>query len=801
MRALIACLWLLSITSAQAATEYCVGTLTQLKQAFVSAQSDGEASVIKVREGVYVLDEDISYGEPDGREDGTLTLRGGYSGATCLFQTPTPLNTTIAGTTARSLSLTNFIGMRVEYLSFVGPDVNLGGCPPVFSTCALNVNRIRAQTSRMTIDLAGGSGLLRDSLFITGRDELALVVNVREVSDSLPLGAGPFRLVNVSVVDALTRFGGGDLNDPDDRLVDVRNSSFSRSGAIEIETNRDMTINFSRYDSFDANDGAVLTASNNTNAQPNFNAQFIPNPGSPLIDRGTASVEGGLSRDVYNEPRVVGQSVDIGAAESPVDGSGVFVVDTIASSGAGSLAAAVAFANADDAANLIRFNIPGGCPKRITRTSALVVTDGLTIDGYSQPGSSMNSSSTNFNGEPCIILDGANRSHDGIVAGAALSTKNEGLRIRGLAFEDFATALNLDEGLSHIIQGNQFGGIIGSSSDPASALSSNNNAISLGRDAAQFATIGGDADNETNLLVGSNLRAVTINRSSNNTISNNQIGYDRTGPGASSFSNGTGVQIQSAANNLIVGNRFGGNDDGVRLLFSGARNNRIQNNAFGGFALNEPPANIRFGVQIFEDAHDNRVGPGNTFIGNEVGVRINETAGGRNRVDGNGFGAQTGLGIDLGLLGVTPNSNDPSICDQTLGCASNGEQNFPVLTQARFITGVTPVGRPLQVAGSLRSLVRSTPYTVEFFASASCDASGHGEGERRIDSINVTITNSGICSANNCTASFSTFIAAENVVPNEYLTATATTPNGDTSEFSACVRIAGPNADFANGFE
>jgi hypothetical protein len=782
------------------AADYCVGSVAQLKQAFLSAQSDGESSVIKVREGVYVLDEDISYGQPDGREDGTLTVRGGYSGANCLFQTPNPVNTTIAGTAARSLSLTQFLGLRVEHLGFIGLDVNLGGCPPVFLSCTLNVNRVRAQSSRMTIDLAGGSGLLRDSLFTNGRNDLALVVNVNEIVNGLPIGGGPFRMVNVTVVDALTRFGGGDLNEPDSRLVDVRNSSFSRTGAIEIETNRDLSVRFSRYDSLDPDSGAAVLTGNNTSLQPNFNAQFIPNPGSPLIDRGTASVEGGLSRDVYNEPRVVGQSVDIGAAESPVDGSGIYVVDTSAASGTGSFAAAVALANADSAPNTIHFNIPGSCPKRIARTSALVITDALIIDGYTQPGSSPSAGGSFVVPRPCVILDGANGTHDGIVAGAALTTANEGLRIRGLAFEDFNDALDLTEGVGHIVQGNQFGGTIGSSSDPVNRLAGNNNAlVMLDSGAAQYALIGGSNDEDANLFVGASGTAISI-ASNFNSIVGNQIGYDGTGASSGDFNNDLGVLL-TGGNNSVIDNRIGNQfADGLRLTGAASRFNRVEGNALGGRATGRVPVNRLRGVSIQSDAHNNRIGPDNRIIGNLIGVRVNASAGGRNQIFANEIDENQQLGVDLGDGGVTPNDNDPQLCDQTLGCPSNGEQNYPVVSQARFITGVTPIGRPLQLTGSLRSLVRATPYRIDLYVGDQCDSSGHGEGARSIDTIDVTITNSGFCTANNCTANFNAFVAAEAVEPNQFITATATTPAGDTSEFSRCARVLARDLIFTDGF-
>lgn len=783
------------------AVDYCVGNVVELKQALLAAQSDGSFSVIKVRQGSYVLSESLSFSNPDGLGDGSLTLRGGYIGGACAIQTPSAVGTTLAGVDTLALSLSNRQSLTVEHLSFLGIDVNLNGCALGLSNCTLSVERIRATSARVTLNLDGGTGMLRDSLFTAGRNGLALIVNPYEAPDDFPFpSTEPMRLINVSVVDALTRFGGGDLNDPEDRKLDIRNSSFSRSGAVEIESNRDIQLRFSRYDNLDRTDGAGLLTTNNTTQQPNFNAQFIPNPGSPLIDRGSASVEGGLSRDVYNEPRVVSQAVDIGAAESPVDGTGIFVVDTNAASGIGSLAAAVAFANADDGPNLIRFNIPGSCPKRIARASELVITDGLTIDGYSQPGSLPNSNATLNNAQPCIILDGSNRTHDGIVAGPELSSKNEGLRIRGLAFEDFQDAIELDEGISHAIQGNQFGGTIGNLSGAEAMLAGNERAIVLARNAPQFSLIGGSQLDDRNLIVGADGSAVFIS-SDNNTVSHNQIGYDRLGVGANAYRNQIGVQM-TGADNLVMGNLFGNQSlDAVRINGAGAAGNRVADNTFGGFSITAPPVNVIYGVHLFGDAHDNIVGPNNVFIGNYSAVRMAESSGGRNRITRNAMAEQITLGIDLANIGVSANDNDPLVCNQTLGCPSNGAQNYPIVSSARLPT-ITPAGRPILVSGRLRTLIRTAPYEIEFFVSDQCDRSGFGEGARFLDRIEVTVENAGSCQASNCTESFTdVFIAADGIEPNQYLTATATSPSGDTSEFSACQRILAGDVISTDGFD
>jgi len=86
-------------------------------------------------------------------------------------------------------------------------------------------------------------------------------------------------------------------------------------------------------------------------------------------------------------------------------------------------------------------------------------------------------------------------------------------------------------------------------------------------------------------------------------------------------------------------------------------------------------------------------------------------------------------------------------------------------------------------------------------AGRSCDASGHGEGEIQVETETVTIADSGICTAGNFSASFDYIIQAYGAEPNDYLTATATTPGGDTSAFARCIRILAVDVNFADGFE
>ena len=165
-----------------------------------------------------------------------------------------------------------------------------------------------------------------------------------------------------------------------------------------------------------------------------------------------------------------------------------------------------------------------------------------------------------------------------------------------------------------------------------------------------------------------------------------------------------------------------------------------------------------------------------------------------------------GIGIDLGGNGVSNNGQNGQSCDATLGCPSNGGQNYPTLNSAVINPGgFVPVGRPLRVQGTLRSRVGG-PYRVEFYANDSCDSSGFGEGQRFLGSIAVTVAVSGICTAApvNCNASFSTFFPTLDAPAGTAISALTVAPNGDTSEFSRCETvIAGQLSEniFKDGFE
>src|SRR5207302_9878148 len=70
-------------------------------------------------------------------------------------------------------------------------------------------------------------------------------------------------------------------------------------------------------------------------------------------------------------------------------------------------------------------------------------------------------------------------------------------------------------------------------------------------------------------------------------------------------------------------------------------------------------------------------------------------------------------------------------------------------------------------------------YTIELFTNVTCDASGFGEGENLVASFTVTTDGSGNVA----------FSRSVSLMPGQFVTATATDPSGNTSEFSACATV------------
>jgi hypothetical protein len=100
----------------------------------------------------------------------------------------------------------------------------------------------------------------------------------------------------------------------------------------------------------------------------------------------------------------------------------------------------------------------------------------------------------------------------------------------------------------------------------------------------------------------------------------------------------------------------------------------------------------------------------------------------------------------------------------------NNGQASPVLTGDLIAGGV------VTIFGTLTAAPNAT-FTLEFFADSVCNPSGYGEGEVFLGSLTVTTDASG-------SATFA--FPAGALSPGQFVAATATGANGDTSAFSLC---------------
>ena len=144
------------------------------------------------------------------------------------------------------------------------------------------------------------------------------------------------------------------------------------------------------------------------------------------------------------------------------------------------------------------------------------------------------------------------------------------------------------------------------------------------------------------------------------------------------------------------------------------------------------------------------------------------SSGARNGISSNSIYSNGNLGIDLGQDGVT------GIDLFDLDRGPNNLQNAPVITMVKS----SSKGTVMQ--GVLISNVNKT-FRLEFFSSNSCDQSGYGEGQTYLGSAMMKTNTTGHIN-------FRVTLPVSLIVGN-FVTATATDPANNTSEFSDCTRV------------
>ncbi len=298
------------------------------------------------------------------------------------------------------------------------------------------------------------------------------------------------------------------------------------------------------------------------------------------------------------------------------------------------------------------------------------------------------------------------------------------------------------------------------------------------------AIVGGTIPGARNIISGNLIGIGILGNANGVVVEGNYIGTDPAGNGAVP-NQSNGVQVigsgsliggsSPAAANVISGN----GEDGVYLFSSDAGNNRIQGNLIGTTASGAALGNSGHGVQAYATGPNTIGGPGDrdgNTIANNGGDGVAVVLGGgpshQKAILRNSIFANAGLGIDLDNDGVTP--NDAGDADE----GANGWQNFPVLANVTS-DGVGTFINPV----SLNSTPNTT-FRIEFFANQACDPTGYGEGQYFIGWTAATTDGAGDVSFN---------VSIGSPVPSGYfLTATATDPYNNTSEFSRCAEVIGP---------
>ena len=469
-----------------------------------------------------------------------------------------------------------------------------------------------------------------------------------------------------------------------------------------------------------------------------------------------------------------------------------FTVTNTSDSGAGSLRQAILDANANAGADTIAFNIPGSDPGcdvggvcTISPLSALPgVSEAVTIDGYTQGGSSPNTNPVGqgLNTVLTIVLAG-----DGSFSRTGLLLDANAITVRGLV---------IDGGFSHGLEATAHDGIkiagsfIGTNAAGQTTLG---NAEGVYAHLATNLVVGGTDPADRNLVSGNTSHGALLDTCGGAVVQGNLIGTDALG--ASSVPNGDfGLEVTSAADADATiggsaagaGNVISGNSSvGLRVGVGAGSTVTVQGNVIGldvtdtSALPNGAQGAILASKLLFGGT---ATGEGNHLRNNRfAGISVPSGTTGvtirGNRIGSNGYPDWNNLGVDLGDDHVsTP--NDPGDADDV--------QNFPAIASA------TPGSGTTEIEGVLHSKP-STLYTLDFYAHPTCTVFPRAwfEGPIYLGSGDVMTDGSG-------TGAFDIVVPVQ-ITATQGVTAMATAPDGSTSEFSqrlpfASTPTSGPTA-------
>jgi hypothetical protein len=439
------------------------------------------------------------------------------------------------------------------------------------------------------------------------------------------------------------------------------------------------------------------------------------------------------------------------------------------------------------AADVIAFNIPGAGPHVITVSGALGalphITEKVTIDGFTQPGSSANSNP--YPGALNAVLKIELDVHNS----PSLVVDNGPVIIRGIAIHgSFGAAIEINADDVVVV-----GCYIGTDASGNAALPFNNYGIRVNgsHHRTKIGYSGAPLTPDRNLITNYDTGGIV---SSGGTDPGG-------GPDMNIIGNFIGTNVNGTASLVVPGNGA----VGMTIANVVVNTTLVSGNEGGGILVTAPGNAVIFG-SCADPTSGNLIGVQRDAVtplpnGGFGGVKFlggNSTLGGGpcNLIAyNNGMGVTVPPGVTgvriiqnfihhntaggISLTGTSvPLPNDP--CDADTAPGNHG-QNYPVITSVTISPSSIAT-----VIGTIEGKANTT-YVIELFSSASCDASGHGQGANYINHASVVTDAS-------CTTNFN----IQGAVPpgDTVFTATATDTSTDpahweTSEFSACFPPAG----------
>jgi hypothetical protein len=766
----------------------CVSTAAQLQTALTAAATDHQFNYIALATGTYNFATPLTVNVSDGY---ALTIEGGYAAGCAGLPTTVPDNTLITGTsnsgayvrivgdgglTLRNLTFSGFKAAAGTNAILIGD--NYASSIVRVENTAISGNGVNGINDSILAIYPSGGLVFHDNIVHNNANAFAAVavnaqypgLSIAVANNTIASNAGPGLAFNVY---SLTPAG-------------LYNNILWNNGASDlIVTNTNgneppLALN-NTWQNCGGCASLSLASANNSNADPKLTGTFHLGATSPAINAGLPMpMVLGLT-DAAENLRVQGSAPDQGAYETATDDLSAHTYTVTSSaddSSIGSLRGAITTANSQGVPARVRFQIGSNCNSSVIvlNTPLPPITVPMVIDGYTQPGAAANTLAVQpagdilSNAANCVILFGATvtpRLADAISVSAAAAT-NVHVEVRGLAFENFAAAIDLSGGYGHWIHGNNFfgpffGSVVG-------------NVIGLQIDGGFADVVGGPLAADVNLIsVNSGLAGVLISggvgsfSNGYHTITNNSIGGDATGLASTYGNTSHGVDLQSTRQALVTNNYIVANGgDGIRI--DGAIYSLIQGNQIGS-ALSAGLGNSGAGVHVVGSGGENWIGTtepsvngnGNVITRNSgPGVWIDVDAGKYNQVTGNSIVGNTGLAIDIALTGPTPNAGNEST-------GPNYLIHKPVLASA-----ISAGGSNMTVTGSIVTEAANTYRYVSVYASHKC-----GEANVRLGTYVVQAGANG-------TINLNLSVPVSNFSP-AYITATDddyTAGINDTSEIS-----------------